>query len=75
MNETQILDPIDAIELAERTPRTWDTQMKTFRIRLIRFDRPESKTLQIRSNSEAGARTQAQSRAGREWRIARIEPV
>lgn len=47
--------------------------VKTFRVRLIRFDRPESQTFAIQSHSEAAARTAAQIRAGREWRVARIE--
>ena len=74
MNELLNLDLEDAIE-STAPARTWDTQMRSFRVRLIRFDRPESKTLQIRSNTEAGARAQAQSRAGRDWRVARIEAV
>lgn len=75
MDERQTLDLTEVVEPAERAPRTWDTQMRSFRVRLIRFDRPQSRTLQIRSNSEAGARAQAQSRVGRDWRIARIEAV
>lgn len=51
----------------------WDTRMRSYRVRLIRFDRPQSRMLTLRANNEAGARAQAQSRAGREWRIARIE--
>lgn len=53
----------------------WDTKMRSFRIRLVRFDRPESRMLTVRANNEAGARAQARSRAGREWRIARIEAL
>ena len=58
--------------VAAPVPRDWDTQMRTFRVRLIRFDRPQSKTLTLRANSESGARAQAQTKAGREWRIAGI---
>ena len=75
MTDLQTLELTDPIEPAEMAPRTWDTQMRSFRIRLIRFDRPQSKTLQIRANNEAGARAQAQGRAGRDWRVARIEAV
>lgn len=72
MDELQNVEPMIAAE----TPlpaRTWSAQMRSFRVRLIRFDRPQSKTIMIRSNSEAGARAQAQSRAGRDWRVARVE--
>ncbi|MCR9094039.1 MAG: hypothetical protein NXI30_07470 [bacterium] len=75
MDEQHTLDLNETNEPAAAMPRTWDTQMRSYRVRLIRFDRPQSKTLQVRSNSEAGARTQAQSRAGRDWRVARIEAV
>ncbi|MEM9175054.1 MAG: hypothetical protein AAGC67_07445 [Myxococcota bacterium] len=75
MDESQTLAPTESTEPAVQAPRTWDTQMRSFRVRLIRFDRPQSKTIQVRSNTEAGARAQAQSRAGRDWRVARIETV
>lgn len=75
MDEMQPLAPNETMEPAAAKPRTWDTRMRSYRVRLIRFDRPQSTTFQVRSNSEAGARAQAQSRAGRDWRIARIEAV
>ena len=53
----------------------WDTQMRSFRVRLMRFDRPQSKTITIRANNEAGARAQAQGREGRDWRIAGITAI
>lgn len=53
----------------------WDTRMRSFRVRLMRFDRPQSKTLTVRANNEAGARAQAQGRAGRDWRIAGITAI
>ena len=54
------------------TAARWDTAMRSFQVRLIRFDRPESRMLTIRANNEAGARAQARSRAGRDWRIASV---
>ena len=75
MDEQQIQNPNETSPPAAVPPRTWDTHMRSYRVRLIRFDRPQSKTFQVRSNCEAGARAQAQSRAGRDWRVARIEAV
>ncbi len=74
MAEQKIVELMDEIErapmpvMAER----WDTKIRTFHVRLIRFDRPQSKMITIRSNSEGGARSRAQAQAGRDWRIARI---
>ena len=70
---TEIVEPIaGGASSALRSDGEWSTRMRSFRVRLIRFDRPESKTITLRSSSEAGARAQAQKRAGRAWRVARI---
>ncbi len=60
---------------AQPSMERWDTQMRSFRVRLMRFDRPQSKTITIRANNEAGARAQAQGRSGRDWRIAGITAI
>lgn len=71
---TQNLESKQAAPLAAPSAMDrWDTKMRTFRVRVIRFDRPESKNLTLRANSESAARAQAQSRMGRDWRIARIQ--
>ena len=75
MDERPLLDPNETIDAAAARPRAGDPRMRAYRVRLIRFDRPESKRLQVRSHSEAGARAQAQRSAGGDWRIARIEAV
>jgi hypothetical protein len=68
---TEIVEPIaGGASSALRSDGEWSTRMRSFRVRLIRFDRPESKTITLRSSSEAGAR--APKRAGRAWRVARI---
>ena len=59
MDERPLLDPNETIEPAAARPGLGDPQMRAYRVRLIRFDRPESKSLQVCSNSEAGARAQA----------------
>jgi hypothetical protein len=69
---TEIVEPaLMAAPSALAGDGEWSTEMRSFRVRLIRFDRPESQMLTLRSNSEAGAR--AQKRAGRAWRVARIQ--
>ena len=75
MEELENAEPSETMRPVAVPRRTWDTQMRSYQVRLIRFDRPQSKTLSIRSNSEAGARAQAQSRAGRDWRVARIQAI
>ncbi len=68
---TAIVEPIASdASSALRSDGEWSTRMRSFRVRLIRFDRPESKTITLRSSGEAGAR--APKRAGRAWRVARI---
>ena len=75
MNELPMLELTEAIEPVALASRPLEARGRAFRVRLIRFDRPESKTLQVQADSEGGARAQAERRAGRDWRIARIESV
>ena len=49
--------------------------VRGFRVRLIRFDRPESKTIVLSAKTERAASQQAQQRAGRTWRVARIQAI
>ena len=78
---TEELETLELTQVAEpegtrsTMDTRWDTQMRSFRVRLMRFDRPQSKTLTVRANNEAGARVQAQGRAGRDWRIAGITAI
>ena len=68
-------EPQPPVPASETPAARWDTRMRTFRVRLIRFDRPQSRMLNLRANNEAGARAQAKSRAGRDWRIASVHEV
>ena len=47
--------------------------MNSYRVRLIRFDRPETQTITIRSANEAGARAHVLARMGHGWRITSAE--
>ena len=51
------------------------TKRRSFRVRLMRFDRPQSRTLSISSDSEAAARSDAIAQAGRDWRIVSISAL
>ena len=44
--------------------------MKTYRLRMVRFDRPETKIVTISSQTESGARARALARFGQGWRVA-----
>jgi len=47
--------------------------MKSYRIRLIRFDRPETQIITVRSESEVEARAHVLARADQGWRIAAVD--
>jgi len=44
--------------------------MKTYRLRMVRFDRPETRILTISSQNESTARAHALARFGHGWRVA-----
>lgn len=75
--ERRAPEPVQVMKNEEQvgTEARWDTQMRSFRVRLMRFDRPQSKTVTVRANNEAGARAQARGRAGHDWRIAGITAI
>lgn len=43
--------------------------MKTYRLRLVRYDRPQTKMVTISCESEHAARCRVSARFGREWRV------
>ncbi len=44
--------------------------LKSYRVHLIRIDRPESQVITVRSPNETAARTHVLARIGHDWRIA-----
>jgi hypothetical protein len=49
--------------------------LSTYRVRLIRQDRPGSQILTLRCESESAARAKALRRVGGDWRVAESQPV
>lgn len=47
--------------------------MQSYRVRLIRFDRPETQTITVRSENEFEARVHVLARIEPGWRIASAE--
>jgi len=47
--------------------------MKSYRVRLIRFDRPETQIITVRCKSEFEARAHVLERVGHAWRITSAE--
>jgi hypothetical protein len=47
--------------------------MNSYRVRLIRFDRPEVQTITVRSENESAARAHVLARVGHGWQIASAE--
>ena len=47
--------------------------MKSYRLRMIRFDRPETQTITVRSENEFAARAHVLARVGHGWRITSAE--
>jgi hypothetical protein len=47
-------------------------RLRSFRVRLMRCDRPQSRMLLVRARNENGARARAREEAGRDWRVASV---
>ena len=70
---TEVIEPVAMAGAAEALAE--EQPVRGFRVRLIRFDRPESKTIVLRAKTERAATQMAQQRAGRTWRVARIQEI
>ncbi len=69
MLEGDARSPVGPEAMDPAMPLGQERGPRAFRVRLMRFDRPQSRTLLVRAPGEAQARARAQAEAGYDWRI------